>query len=92
MKARRPSVAGLFYPDDPGTLERMVSDLLAAAPVSDSAAKAIIAPHAGYAYSGPTAAHAYRLLESRRDSISRREAASSNARGMPSTRRQISAR
>lgn len=49
----------------------MVSDLLAAAPVSDSAAKAIIAPHAGYAYSGPTAAHAYRLLESRRDSISR---------------------
>ena len=71
MKTRPAAVAGMFYPAETATLERAVTDLLAAAPAGDAAAKAIIAPHAGYIYSGPTAAHAYRLLEHRRDRIRR---------------------
>ncbi len=61
----------MFYPAQAATLERAVTELLAAAPASDNDAKAIIAPHAGYIYSGLTAAHAYRLLENRRDRIRR---------------------
>ena len=71
MNARRPAVAGLFYPDDKVVLESTVAELLAAAPEHVSDAKAIIAPHAGYPYSGITAAHAYRLLQGRRDRIRR---------------------
>ena len=61
----------MFYPAEPATLERVVTELLGEAPPNDMHAKAIIAPHAGYQYSGPTAAHAYRLLEGRRDRIRR---------------------
>ena len=71
MSTRPAAVAGMFYPADPGTLVRLVADLLAAAPANDDSAKAIIAPHAGYQYSGLTAAYAYRLLEGRRDRIRR---------------------
>ena len=71
MKARPAAVAGTFYPADTATLERTVTELLAAAPAGDEGAKAIIAPHAGYPYSGPTAACAYRLLAGRRDRIRR---------------------
>ncbi len=71
MKARQAAVAGQFYPAETATLERTVTELLAAAPAGDDDAKAIIAPHAGYQYSGPTAAHAYRLLEGRRERIRR---------------------
>jgi Predicted dioxygenase len=63
---RRPAVAGLFYPDDPGVLHAAVSDLLTAArPAAAERApqpKALIAPHAGYAYSGAIAASAYAQL------------------------------
>jgi AmmeMemoRadiSam system protein B len=61
----------MFYPADPGTLGRMVEDLLATAPASDDCPKAIIAPHAGYQYSGLTAACAYRLLAGRREHVRR---------------------
>ena len=71
MKTRPAAVAGMFYPAETATLERAVTELLAAAPAPNNGAKAIIAPHAGYVYSGPTAAHAYRLLESRRERIRR---------------------
>jgi len=71
MKTRQAAVAGLFYPAESMTLERMLAELLAAAPANDDGAKALIVPHAGYPYSGPTAAHAYRLLESRRKRIRR---------------------
>ena len=71
MRARPAAVAGMFYPADPGTLGRMVVDLLATAPASDDCPKAIIAPHAGYQYSGLTAACAYRLLEGRREHVRR---------------------
>ncbi|WP_295543386.1 AmmeMemoRadiSam system protein B [uncultured Thiohalocapsa sp.] len=63
---RRPAVAGLFYPDDPGVLHAAVTDLLTAArPAAAERApqpKALIAPHAGYAYSGAIAASAYAQL------------------------------
>ena len=71
MKARPAAVAGMFYPAETATLERTVSELLAAAPASDGAVKALIAPHAGYQYSGLTAAHAYRLLDGRQEQIRR---------------------
>ena len=61
----------MFYPGQAATLERAVTELLAAAPTADDDAKAIIAPHAGYVYSGPTAACAYRLLEHRRERVRR---------------------
>lgn len=65
-RVRRPAVAGLFYPDDPGRLAREVRQhLQAPAPqplpqLSDC--RAVVVPHAGYVYSGPVAGVAYRLL------------------------------
>lgn len=60
-QVRQPAVAGTFYPDDPGELRALVSDLLERAAPSVPA-KAIVAPHAGYVYSGPIAASAFRCL------------------------------
>lgn len=60
---RPPAVAGIFYPQDPTALRRMVDELLAgAAPGNGRAPKATIAPHAGYRYSGAVAAAAYAQL------------------------------
>jgi hypothetical protein len=78
VTARRPAVAGRFYPDDPSILAATVDDLLAnardgrraTAAVGD-APKAVVAPHAGYMYSGPVAAHAYVPVEARRDRVER---------------------
>ncbi|MDQ3946614.1 MAG: AmmeMemoRadiSam system protein B, partial [Actinomycetota bacterium] len=56
-------MAGLFYPDDPEELRRVVEAAVAAAardqPVDPPAPKALVAPHAGYVYSGAVAASAY---------------------------------
>lgn len=61
---RRPAVAGMFYPGEPGALRRDVDALLGAAPKPRSGRPivAVIAPHAGYMYSGGTAAKAYARL------------------------------
>jgi AmmeMemoRadiSam system protein B len=63
---RKPAVAGLFYPAEPGKLRRTVDGLLRAAraEVRPAAAppKALIVPHAGYRYSGSTAAQGYATL------------------------------
>lgn len=71
--SRRPAVAGLFYPAQPGVLQRTVQSLLAdAAPAqSRRAPKAIIAPHAGYVYSGPVAASIYARLAPLRGRVTR---------------------
>lgn len=63
MKAnvRKSAVAGMFYPDDPVELRRMVEGFLAKAKPG-SHPKAIIAPHAGYVYSGPIAASVYKRI------------------------------
>ena len=80
---RQPSVAGTFYPADPGHLRDQVEELLAtarlAASVHDADAssavaappKALIAPHAGYLYSGPIAASAFARIEPLRGVIER---------------------
>lgn len=63
---RLPSVAGLFYPSDAGTLARMVDDLLAGAQSRTlDNVRALVSPHAGYEYSGPVAAHGFKLLAGR---------------------------
>jgi MEMO1 family protein len=66
------SVAGRFYPSEPGELRRMVEGFLAAAKTATgSSPKAIIAPHAGYVFSGPVAGSAYAQLIPDRNLIRR---------------------
>ncbi|MFL6623665.1 MAG: AmmeMemoRadiSam system protein B [Sulfurifustis sp.] len=69
---RKPAVAGLFYTDDPRTLQAEIQRLLAAVPPTQVAPpKAIIAPHAGYIYSGPIAASVYARLHAVRTQVKR---------------------
>jgi MEMO1 family protein len=62
--ARKPAVAGRFYPRDPTKLAGMVDRLLDAVEVPDQEplAAAYVVPHAGYVFSGPTAALVYARL------------------------------
>ena len=63
MIARRPAVAGSFYPAQPDRLRRQVVELLADARTAPKITpKALITPHAGYVYSGSTAAAAFTTL------------------------------
>lgn len=63
MIARRPAVAGSFYPAQPDVLRRQVVELLANARAAlKIVPKALIVPHAGYVYSGQTAAAAFATL------------------------------
>src|SRR6516165_1042047 len=63
MIARRPAVAGSFYPAQPDRLRREVVELLADAEAAlKTSPKALIAPHAGYIYSGSLAAAAFATL------------------------------
>ncbi len=62
---RKPAVAGMFYPGEPGELSKQLAQYY-----SEAKKKAlpghpigIIAPHAGYQYSGQTASEAYKQLE-----------------------------
>jgi len=68
---RKPAVAGLFYPADPGELRAQIRGFLRAARRGDGAPKAIIAPHAGFVYSGPIAASAYARVAAARAAIRR---------------------
>ncbi|KJE48706.1 MULTISPECIES: MEMO1 family protein [Acidiplasma] len=64
MNARRPYVAGAFYPDDRNELLKML-DLYMSQDFPQIKFKkiiGIIVPHAGYIYSGSTAAYAYNIL------------------------------
>jgi AmmeMemoRadiSam system protein B len=66
--ARRPAVAGQFYPADPDQLAEWVDAMVAAVELDGtSASAAFVVPHAGYRYSGSTAAHAYARLQGRGD-------------------------
>ena len=67
MGLRLPSVAGLFYPSDPGALRRKLEELAPAAPRMP--AKAALVPHAGYDYSGRIAAAAYARIAVPRDVV-----------------------
>lgn len=67
-----PSVAGLFYPDDPQVLSNTIARMLESTGLHEGAApKALIAPHAGYVYSGPIAASAYAQLAPVREQVRR---------------------
>lgn len=70
-KVRTPAVAGMFYPDDPAVLRRMVDEFLSRAKAGGPTPKALIAPHAGFIYSGPVTASAYAALAPVRDQIER---------------------
>jgi len=60
MAERRPAVAGMFYPKDPGALRRDVEGFLSGSGGSpDPAVIGIVSPHAGYVYSGRTAGAAF---------------------------------
>lgn len=66
-QVREPAVAGLFYENRPGELEREVRHYLSKTPEAplSGTVRALISPHAGFMYSGWTAAHAYRQLRGR---------------------------
>jgi AmmeMemoRadiSam system radical SAM enzyme/AmmeMemoRadiSam system protein B/AmmeMemoRadiSam system protein A len=61
--ARRPAVAGTFYPADPRELDRMVTDLFAASQRAPERWPAAMLPHAGLIYSGRLAAAVLNRLE-----------------------------
>ena len=63
LRARRPAVAGTFYPDDGSALAAQVDAFVAARPYDGVAPKAIVVPHAGYVYSGPIAGTGYAAIE-----------------------------
>ncbi len=72
MIARRPAVAGSFYPAQPDRLRRDVVKLLADAETAlQIAPKALIAPHAGYFYSGSPAAAAFATLRNSAQTVAR---------------------
>ena len=68
---RPPAVAGLFYPNDPGTLAAAVDAYVGAGSGWQAPVKALIAPHAGYVYSGPIAGSAYAALAGRENAVER---------------------
>ena len=61
---RKSTVAGMFYPGDPGVLRRDVDRMLDAAVRRDASGVvcAMVSPHAGYPYSGAIAACGFRQL------------------------------
>ena len=64
LPVRPPAVAGQFYPEDLGALEKAIKGYVedAKLPPDLGTVRAVIAPHAGYVYSGPTAGFAFRAL------------------------------
>ena len=72
MIARRPAVAGSFYPAQPDQLRRQVVELLAQTGTAVKLTpKALIAPHAGYIYSGSTAAAAFATIRDNAQTLAR---------------------
>ncbi len=69
--ARRPAVAGQFYPGTESALKekieecfnhRLGPDSIPSEEGDEKDIKGIVSPHAGYIYSGPVAAHSYKAL------------------------------
>jgi len=65
LNVRKPAVAGVFYPAEPGELRRVVETSLAEAKKEEfsGAIKAILAPHAGYVFCRRGLAAAYKQIE-----------------------------
>lgn len=62
MKSRASTVAGMFYPGQPGRLRQLLSELFRNTTHSGDAA-GVVSPHAGYVYSGKTAAQAFAAFD-----------------------------
>jgi AmmeMemoRadiSam system protein B len=58
---RKPAVAGMFYPLEPGLLAEQVREFMRPAKTNGSCV-GVVSPHAGYSYSGRTAAFAISSL------------------------------
>ena len=67
-EARKPAVAGAFYPEDKEILEKDIALFLDRAEKAAIKEKilALIVPHAGYVYSGQVAAYGYKQIQGRR--------------------------
>ncbi len=61
MVVRRPSFAGMFYPDDPSELSTLMDFFLSRAHGVDDC-YGVVAPHAGYPYSGQVQASSYSCI------------------------------
>ncbi len=60
---RMPAVAGMFYPDNPKVLSKMIDEFLSETEkVISGEIGGLVSPHAGYVYSGPVAAWSYRQI------------------------------
>ncbi|MHB1038333.1 MAG: AmmeMemoRadiSam system radical SAM enzyme [Pirellulales bacterium] len=59
---RRAAVAGMFYPADPGDLQRMLDDFLPGPPRPEPW-RGILVPHAGLIYSGRVAGAVYQRVQ-----------------------------
>ncbi len=70
-RIRPATVAGRFYPDDPGELQREIAADMPAIDAATLCPKALIVPHAGYVYSGPVAGSGYARLLPFRETIKR---------------------
>lgn len=66
MMSRASTVAGMFYPGDPGRLRQLLTELFRDYPSSGDAA-GVVSPHAGYVYSGKIAAQAFAAFDDRFD-------------------------
>ena len=58
---RKPVVAGMFYPSEPGELEKLLKGLFSGAGKGNSLG--VVSPHAGYPYSGKGSAFAINSLK-----------------------------
>jgi len=66
MKSRVSTVAGMFYPGQPGRLRQLLSEFFLNCSSSGDAA-GVVSPHAGYVYSGRTAAQAFAAFDEQFD-------------------------
>lgn len=64
MKSRESTIAGMFYPGEPGRLRQLLSELFQGISYPGDAA-GVVSPHAGFTYSGRTAAHAFAAFDER---------------------------
>jgi MEMO1 family protein len=62
---REPLVSGIFYPERPSELSKIVDALLDSAAPPENGARALVCPHAAIAYSGPLQALAFASARSR---------------------------
>lgn len=67
MATRMPAVSGVFYPEDPDHLRRMLERMIPPMPARPCGA--VIVPHAGYVYSGAVAGAVYGRVQIPQDVV-----------------------